>query len=183
VTTIVEDLRSAGLVAVVRGNSLDEARKAAAQARAAGVRAVEVTYTVPNAEVLIRELAEDGCLVGAGTVLQERQVSEAADCGATFVVSAARPSWLVREADRVGMLAVPGCATPHEVWGALEAGATVIKIFPVSRLGGPAYLRDLSGPFPNLQVMASGGVRPGDLEDYRAVGTWCIGVNAKAFSA
>jgi 2-dehydro-3-deoxyphosphogluconate aldolase/(4S)-4-hydroxy-2-oxoglutarate aldolase len=181
--TTIENMRDAGLVAVVRGNSLDEARRAATQARSAGVLAIEVTYTVPGAEVLIRELAEDGCLVGAGTVLDEQQITEAAACGASFVVSPARPSWLVREAYVAGVLPIPGCATPHEVWGALDAGAEVVKIFPVTRLGGPAYLRDLRGPFPALQVMASGGVQPGELDDYRAVGAWCIGVNASAFPA
>lgn len=181
--TAQQALRDLGVVAVVRGESLDVARAAAWDAVRHGAAAVEVTYTVPDAAVLMRELVAQGVLVGAGTVLRPEQLAEAADAGARFAVSAVHPPWLLAAAREARVLAVPGCATPQDVWVALSAGAEVVKIFPATRLGGPAYVRDLRGPFPGLQVMASGGVRPAELADYRAAGAWCIGVNAQAFGS
>lgn len=174
-------LREAGLVAVVRGASLDQARDTALAALAAGVRAVEITYTVPDAARLIAELAGGPCLVGAGTVTREWQLDEAADAGAAFAVSPVDPAWLVAAAHARGVLAVPGCATPQEVWTATERGARLVKVFPAGRLGGPDYVRDLRGPFPELALMASGGVAPEQLADYRAAGAACVGVNGRAF--
>lgn len=174
-------LCEAGVVAVVRGASLAQARDVAQAAIAAGVRAVEITYTVPDAATLIAELAGGPCLVGAGTVTREWQLDEAADAGAAFAVSPVDPAWLVPAAHARGVLAVPGCATPQEVWTATERGALLVKVFPVGRLGGPGYVRDLRGPFPDLALMASGGVTPGQLADYRAAGAACIGVNGRAF--
>jgi 2-dehydro-3-deoxyphosphogluconate aldolase/(4S)-4-hydroxy-2-oxoglutarate aldolase len=181
IPAVVARLREEGVVAVIRGDSLEQARSTTRAAIAAGARAVEITYTVPDAATLIAELAGGDCLVGAGTLTREWQLREAVDAGAVFAVSPVDPAWLVAAAHARGVLAVPGCATPQEVWTATERGARLVKIFPSGRLGGPSYLRDLRGPFPDVALMASGGVRPEQLDDYRAAGAACIGVNGQAF--
>lgn len=178
---IVEQLRVHGLVAVIRSDNLEQARRIASKAVAAGAKAIEITYTVPDAGELISELSDTDCIVGAGSIFTRTQLSDAVNSGARFVVSAANPPWLVHEASKNGILAVPGCATPQDVWRALEDGARVVKLFPITRLGGPTYVRDLRGPFAGLDVMASGGVRASQLADYLQAGTWCIGVNGQSF--
>lgn len=130
-----------------------QAYATARTAVAAGIQAIEITYTVPDAATLIAELAGGACLVGAGTVTREWQLREAAEAGALFAVSPIDPPWLVPAAHARGMLAVPGCATPQEVWTTTERGARMVKVFPVGRLGGaglhPRPTRALPRPGPD----------------------------------
>lgn len=95
-------------------------------------------------------------------------------CGADFVVSPVHPPFLLPAAAEAGVLAVPGCATPHEIWTALDAGALAVKVFPAARLGGPAYLRDFMSPPSSPHIMAGGGIGIDDLPDHRRAGAWGV---------
>jgi 2-dehydro-3-deoxyphosphogluconate aldolase / (4S)-4-hydroxy-2-oxoglutarate aldolase len=176
-----ESLTRARILPVLRASTEQDARQAADRLLGQGLRVIEVTMTTPGAVALIRDLAgTPGVLAGAGTVLTEGQAEASLAAGARFLVSAANPAFLVPYGARNDLLVVPGAATPHEVWIAWSAGAPAVKVFPITRLGGPAYLKDLRGPFPDIRLMVSGGVRPADVEALLAAGCDIAGVNATA---
>lgn len=167
------------VIAVVRARTPDDALAIAHQLLEGGLQAIEITYTVPEANNVIRQLTTHSpALVGAGTIVTSEQLTGAIDSGANFVVSPVNPTFLLPEADQADVLAIPGCATPNEMWRATQAGALAVKAFPAAQLGGPAYLRDLAGPLPDLRVMSSGGIGINDISAYLDAGAWCVGIGS-----
>ena len=174
-----DTLGELGLAAVIRTPDSNEALTISRSLLREGVRAIEITFTVPDAADVIAELrSEVGAIIGAGTVTTRAQFEAAVAAGADFVVSPVHPPFLLPAAAEAGVLAVPGCATPHEIWTALDAGALAVKVFPAARLGGPAYLRDIMSPLSSPHIMASGGIGIDDLAEYRRAGTWCVALGS-----
>lgn len=176
-----EDLERKIVVPVLRTSSQAEGERLAAALFDAGHRVIEVTFTTPGAIDIIATLtANDGLLVGAGTIMTEDQASQAVEAGAAFLVSAANPPFLLPFGRAHDLLAIPGAATPHEVWSAYDAGAIAVKVFPAARLGGAAFIKDLKGPFPNIPLLASGGITESDIETFRTAGCSVVCINAAA---
>jgi len=175
-------LKEAGLVAVVRAESAEKAVKIAEALTAGGVTALEITYTVPGAGEVIRELAAryagTKVLVGAGTVMTAAQAEEAADNGAGFLVSPCLVKEVMEAAARRGLAAMPGAMTVREVVDCLACGARVIKIFPAD-LFGPAILKDIHGPLPGVELMPTGGVTADNVGEWIKAGAVCVGVGGK----
>ncbi len=174
---LIERLRAARVVPVVRTGSARHAATAVGWLRDAGLRIFEITMTIPDAPPLIRELAADpALLVGAGTVPDAATAAACLDAGARFVVapwidaSLAAPC---RAADAVLML---GALTPTEVRAALAAGADVVKIFPASSVGGPGHIRALRSVLPTVPFCPTGGVEPGNVAAYLAAGAAFVGM-------
>lgn len=175
-------LKAAGLVAVVRASSADAAVKIADALVAGGVKALEITYTVPGAGDVIRTLATrfagTDVLVGAGTVLTTEQATEAIDNGAGFVVSPCLVPAVMAVCTERDIAAMPGAMTIREVVDCLACGAEVVKIFPAD-LFGPAILKDIHGPLPNVQLMPTGGVTADNVGDWIRAGAVCVGVGGQ----
>jgi 2-dehydro-3-deoxyphosphogluconate aldolase/(4S)-4-hydroxy-2-oxoglutarate aldolase len=151
-------------VAVIRAKRVADPIALVETLAGAGIRAVELTFTIPNVISAIESAAAGGGLVGAGTVVHAHQARNAIAAGARFVVS---PACVPEVADACRNAGVPvflGALTPTEVDAAVKAGATGVKLFP-ARLGDPDYLRDLRGPFPEVLFLPSGGI---DEESARA---------------
>lgn len=168
----------AGILAVIRADSATVAETIARGLAEAGVDGVEITLTVPGALDVIERLAGTiSCPIGAGTVRTEHDAVAAIARGATFIVSPDLVHAVVAATHAAGAASVPGALTPSEVGRCLDAGADAVKIFPVGSLGGPAYLRALSEPFPGVAWVVSGGIRDDQVADYRALGvrTICMG--------
>jgi 2-dehydro-3-deoxyphosphogluconate aldolase/(4S)-4-hydroxy-2-oxoglutarate aldolase len=164
---------------------LDRARDAeplGAALAAGGLRAAEVTFRTGAAAAAIRILSErDDLLVGAGTVVTEAQVDEAAAAGARFVVSPGFSSRVVAHCRMLGMPALPGAATSTEIQMAIDAGLDTVKFFPAEQLGGVAMLRALSAPFRTMRFVPTGGVTAANLASYLSLpsvvavgGTWMV---------
>jgi 2-dehydro-3-deoxyphosphogluconate aldolase / (4S)-4-hydroxy-2-oxoglutarate aldolase len=137
--------------------------------------------TVPNATQVIRGVIEqhgNKVLTGAGTVLTGEQAKACLDAGAEFLVSPGLSIAVLEVARSRGKLAIPGALSPTELMTALSAGAQVIKIFPCGNVGGPKYLKALRGPFPNAQLIPTGGVNATNAADYFAAGAFALGVGA-----
>jgi 2-dehydro-3-deoxyphosphogluconate aldolase/(4S)-4-hydroxy-2-oxoglutarate aldolase len=172
-TGLLERLREDRVIAVVRAPRVADPAGLATALAGNGVRCVEFTFTITHVLSAIRAAAERDALVGAGAVLDPDQAHEAIDAGARFVVT---PAVRVEVADACHELDVPvvlGAFTPTEVRSALEAGAAAIKLFP-ARMGGPEYVRDLLGPFPNLALVPSGGVGPENMGAYLEAGAVAV---------
>ena len=172
---VLSAIRDDRVVAVVRGRQVADAAELAAALARAGIRAVEFTFTIPGALEAIEAAAESAAIVGAGTVRHERQARDALAAGAQFLVSPACVPEVARVARDSGVPSFLGALTPTEVDSALKAGTTAVKLFPAG-LGGPRYLRDLRGPFPDVDFLPSGGVTEENARDFLAAGA--IGVYA-----
>ena len=145
----------------------------------AGITVVEITLTVPGAIQIVQDLtAKYGqkLLVGAGTVLDAETCRLAVLAGAEFIVSPAFDARVVEVARTYGKICMPGALTPTEALVAWQAGADLVKIFPCNSVGGPSYIRSLKGPFPQMEVVVTGGVNLENVGQYLAAGVAAVGV-------
>lgn len=181
--SVTERIAASGIVPVVR---IDRAADAPALARAlagAGLSCIEITFRSDAAADAIRAIRAEvpEILVGAGTIVSLAQLEVALAAGALFVVSPGLQADVVRACHERGSPILPGVFTPTEVIKAIDLGLSVVKLFPASAAGGPAYLRALAGPFPAMQFVPTGGIEAADLAAYLAVpsvvavgGSWMV---------
>jgi 2-dehydro-3-deoxyphosphogluconate aldolase/(4S)-4-hydroxy-2-oxoglutarate aldolase len=174
---LIERLRAARVVPVVRTSSALLAATAVAWLRDAGLRIFEITMTIPDAQALIRELAADPTLlVGAGTVPDATTAHACLEAGARFIVAPWIDASLAVPCRAAGAVLMLGALTPTEVRAALAAGADVVKIFPASSAGGPGHIRALCSVLPTVQFCPTGGVEPGNVAAYLAAGAAFVGM-------
>jgi 2-dehydro-3-deoxyphosphogluconate aldolase/(4S)-4-hydroxy-2-oxoglutarate aldolase len=160
----LDRIADAGVVAVLRG----------------GVGAVEVTLDATGAvETLaaVRTALDDETLVGAGTVMDAAAASRAVGAGAEFVVAPHVDTSVVETANRYGVAAMPGAMTPTEAVRAAEAGADAVKVFPAATVG-PAHLRRLRGPLPQIPLVPTGGVDADSVDEFFAAGATAVGAGS-----
>ena len=153
---------------------------------AGGIPVVEITMTVPNAISVIRELAQrhgGDVLIGAGTVTTAEQAESCVRAGAQFLVSPGLSTSVLSVARVNNRLAVPGALTPTELMNAQEHGARLIKIFPCGNVGGAKYLKSLKAPFPQAQLIPTGGVNAANAAEFIAAGAYALGVGADLIDA
>ncbi|HEX3349623.1 MAG TPA: bifunctional 4-hydroxy-2-oxoglutarate aldolase/2-dehydro-3-deoxy-phosphogluconate aldolase [Acetobacteraceae bacterium] len=174
---LLERLRAARAVPVVRTRSAQTAATAVAWLREAGIRIFEITMTIPDAPDLIRDLAADPeLIVGAGTVPDARTADRCLRAGARFLVAPWVDVALALPCRAAGATLMLGAMTPTEVRAALAGGADVVKIFPASSVGGAAHIRALASVFPGVAFCPTGGVDPGDIGKYLAAGAAFVGI-------
>jgi 2-dehydro-3-deoxyphosphogluconate aldolase / (4S)-4-hydroxy-2-oxoglutarate aldolase len=174
-----------GIVAVIRLTDATALRPVIDALAAGGVRALEVTMTVPGATELIAEIAPTlprGFLIGAGTVLDAAAARRVIAAGAQFVVSPVFSRGVLEECRRFDVAVVPGCFSPTEMLEAWNAGADMVKIFPATALG-PAFLRDVRAPLPHLKLMPTGGVSIENAGDWIRAGAAAVGIGSALLDA
>ena len=182
--TVLERLRAARVVPVVRTPDAALAATGVAWLREAGMTVFEITLTIPGAVELIRALAADpALLVGAGTVADAASAAACLAAGARFIVSPWVDPTLAAPCRASGAAFLPGALTPTEVRAALAAGADAVKIFPASSVGGPAHLAALRSVFPGVAFCPTGGVGPGDIAAYLAAGAAFVGMGGALVDA
>ena len=179
---LLDGIRDARLVAIVRGTDGAAAAKAALAAMEEGFRFVEIALTTPGALAAIRDVraaAPAGCFVGAGTVLTVQDVKRVADAGGQFMVTPALAESIAESARR-GIPVLAGALTPTEAYEAMNRGATAVKLFPAS-IGGPRYLKALRDPFPDIPFIAVGGVGLDEAAGYWEAGAIAVGLGGPLF--
>jgi 2-dehydro-3-deoxyphosphogluconate aldolase/(4S)-4-hydroxy-2-oxoglutarate aldolase len=177
---VIREITAIGAVAVIRMQDPRAAVRTVDALHMGGLSAVEVTMTVPGALGVIEELArraDDGLLVGVGSVLDAETARRAVEAGARYVVSPVFKAEVVAEAHRLGVAAMPGAFTPTEILTAHEAGADVVKVFPSEALG-PAFFKGVLAPMPFLKLMPTGGVTPENAGDWIRAGAVAVGVGS-----
>ena len=180
-------LINTGCVAVVRGDDADEAVKTVDAVIAGGVTGIELTFTVPHADKALDELSEkygdrEDVLIGAGTVLDPATARLAIIAGAKFIVSPSFNADVAKICNLYSIPYTPGCFTPTEIQTALEAGVDLVKVFPGS-VAGPALVKALHGPFPQLAIMPTGGVSLDNLETWFDAGVTLVGAGSNLTAA
>lgn len=174
-----------GVVAVIRMKDPAKLRAVFDALADGGVRAIEVTMTVPGAVALIRQLAASlpaGVLLGAGTVIDADTARAVVDAGARFIVSPVFRREVVSVCLERGVVACPGCFSPSEILDAHDLGADIVKVFPATALG-PQYIRDLRAPMPQLKLMPTGGVSLDNAGDWIRAGAVAVGVGSSLLDA
>lgn len=177
---ILYQLRSAGVIAVVRADSAEDAIKASEAIIEGGLAGIEVTYTTPNASEVIRTLAEkykekDDVVIGAGTVLDEVSTMDAINAGAAFVVSPCFDEASAKLCNLYQIPYLPGCLTPTEIRTALTFGVDIVKLFPGSAFS-PSYVKNLKAPLPHINIMPTGGVSLDNMQDWFDMGVIAVGI-------
>lgn len=167
-------LRHERYVAVIRAASPDAALAAARAVAAGGIHLIEVTYSVPDAARVMAQLAgRDDMVVGAGTVLTAAQCRAALDAGARFIIAPNLSLEVARMAVAAGVMFCPGAYTTTEIIAARDAGAHVIKVYPVGVAGGPAYIKVIRDPLPDIPMLAAGGTNLDNVVPFIQAG--CVG--------
>ncbi len=166
------------VVAVIRMTDASKLGRVIEAVEKGGVKAIEITMTVPGAVGLIRDAAANrnpGVLIGAGTVLNAESAAEVIEAGADFVVSPVTDIAMIHECRRRGVIAAPGAFTPTEILRAWNEGADIVKVFPATSLG-PRFFKDVKGPLPDIRLMPTGGVSLENARDFLAAGACCVGI-------
>jgi 2-dehydro-3-deoxyphosphogluconate aldolase/(4S)-4-hydroxy-2-oxoglutarate aldolase len=178
---VLEKVKELGLLAVIRGPSPELTLKMVGALVDGGVLGIEITYSTPNAEEVVRRLSEQfgsRIVLGMGTLTKPEQAACAKEAGANFLVSPICEPGLVKSMVASELLTMAGALTPTEVFQAYSLGVDVVKIFPGS-LGGPAYMKALKGPFPYIPMMPTGGVNAGNMGEWFAVGAVALGAGSE----
>jgi 2-dehydro-3-deoxyphosphogluconate aldolase/(4S)-4-hydroxy-2-oxoglutarate aldolase len=167
-----------GIIPAIRRSSAEDALFAAEAVSSSGIPIVEVTMTVPGAIKVISELARSNSelVVGAGTVTDVECASRCLDAGAAFLTSPGLDLEIVEFALKKKTVVFPGALTPSEIMAAWKAGADFVKVFPCSPLGGPAYIKVLKSPFPQVPLIASGGVNQHSAAAFIHAGAAALGI-------
>ncbi len=183
---ILRSILDIGVVPVVRTSSAESAVRAIEAVYAGGIRAAEITMTVPGAIKALEKLADafgDKLVLGAGTVLDPETARMCMLAGAEFFVTPALNLKTIEMAKRYSKIIMPGALTPTEVVTAWEAGADFVKVFPCGALGGPKYIKALKAPLPQIEMVPTGGVSLENTADFLRAGAAAVAVGAELIDA
>lgn len=172
----LKQIKSRGLIAVIRAPSAEIALKMVEALIAGGVTGIEITYSTPNATAVLREVFEQysaHCVIGMGTLSTPSQAEEAQEAGAQFLVSPHLDPDLAEAMRATDLLMMMGAFTPTEVMTSLRLGSDVVKLFPATP-AGPEYLRELREPFPDIPLLPTGGITTENVDAWFKAGAIAV---------
>lgn len=182
----IELIEESKVIVIVRGVAKDNLIPLAEAMYQGGIRLVECTYdakgAIPDEEIasriqMLAEHFEGKMLIGAGTVLTEKQVRLTAQAGGKFIISPDTDPAVIACTKGCGLVSIPGALTPTEVAGAVKAGADFVKVFPVD-LFGPNYIKTLKAPLSNGRLLAVNGITAENMGAYLEAGACGVGVGS-----
>lgn len=181
---MLNKIKEEGIVAVLRAKNHEEAIGYINACINGGVKALELTYTIPNVVELIKYVSENypDALVGIGSVLNRQMALDAINAGATYVVSPGFSDEVNDICKEMNTLYLPGCMTVTEVMNAMDKGNTMIKLFPGESFG-PKYVKSIKAPIPQIEIMPTGGVSIDNVEEWFKMGVCCVGVGSSLLGA
>src|SRR5579864_2503634 len=180
-STHLQRMLDAGIVAVVRSPDSRQLLEVAKALTDGGVNVMEITFTVPHALEVIRQVQQvlgDRILLGAGTVLDPETARAAILAGTEFIVAPTLNLEVIRLCHRYDKLVLPGAFSPTEILAAWEAGADIVKVFPADVLG-PAFFKAMRGPLPQIRLMPTGGVDLNSAAEFLRAGACCLGLGSQ----
>lgn len=177
---VLLDIKESGMVAVVRGETSEKAMEIVERCIEGGIKAIELTFTVPYAHRVIEDISRkygDEIILGAGTVLDSETARIAILSGAEFIVSPHFNPEVTKLCNRYRKASMAGILTITEAVEAMEAGVDVLKLFP-GDLFGPAFIKDIRGPLPYVQIMPTGGVTAENAGEWIKAGAVAVGAGS-----
>lgn len=184
--SVLEWIKAVAIVPVIRTSDADSALAAVEALREGGIDCFEITMTVDNALKAIESVADrygESVLLGAGTVLDPETARACMLAGAQFFVTPSLNTKTIELARRYSRPIFPGGLTPTEVLTAWEAGADGVKVFPANAVGGAKYIKALKAPFPQIELVPTGGVNLETIGDFLLAGSAAVGVGGELIDA
>lgn len=179
----VGDFKKQPILGIVRGVNANQIESLINAVIISGLKTLEITMNTANAAKLIRrakELTKDKLVLGAGTVLNMRDLKEALDSGATFIVTPVFVKDVTAYCAKNKIPVFPGALTPAEIYQAWQEGATMVKVFP-AKCFGPDYFKEVKGPFQDIELLAVGGITPENIREYFNNGASAVAFGASVF--
>lgn len=171
---LLAELTASRALCIIRAPAIPDPAGLAATLVDAGLPIVEFALTTPDAPRLIEQASTvEGLIIGAGTVMSAQDARDAISSGAKFLLTPGLRPEVAEEANRQGVPVVLGAMTPTEVASAVDLGSTAVKVFPAARLG-PTYFSDLHGPYPDVPLVATGGVTTENAASFLAGGALAV---------
>lgn len=179
----LKQLKKHPAIAVIRSSEKELARQMAKAVATGGIQFIEITWNTHKAAELIAELRSEfpTFSIGTGTLLNLEELHQAIDCGAQFLFTPHTDVAMIKTAVDAGVPIVPGAFSPTEIVTAWQAGATCVKVFPISALGGAAYLKSLQGPLGNIPLIPTGGVTLENAKVFIDSGAIAVGLAGDLF--
>jgi 2-dehydro-3-deoxyphosphogluconate aldolase/(4S)-4-hydroxy-2-oxoglutarate aldolase len=175
--------RELPLMGIVRGVKADAIEPLVETCISSGLETIEITFNTPSAPDLIRrasKAARGRMMIGAGTITSTDDMKIALDAGARFIVSPVLIYDVVEYCAECEIPVFPGALTPQEIYNAWHAGATMVKVFP-AKFFGPEYIKEVKGPFDNIELLACGGVTPANIKSFFSCGASAVAFGASVF--
>jgi 2-dehydro-3-deoxyphosphogluconate aldolase/(4S)-4-hydroxy-2-oxoglutarate aldolase len=186
-TEVIEKIRDTKIIPVIRAESADKAQIIIEALVRGGIDVLEITMTIPNAVELIARLSDEykntAVVIGAGTVLDKKTAQKCVRAGAKFVVSPILNLEIVSFCNQNKTAVMPGALTPTEIFTARQAGADIVKVFPVSAMGGVSYLKAVKTVFPHIEMIPTGGINLENAVDYIKAGALAVGLGSELTKA
>ena len=177
----LKKIKETGIVGVVRAENTEQAIKIADAVKAGGIKAIEITMTVPGAVDVIKELAQEydsnDILIGAGSVLDAETARACLLAGAKYIVSPCLDKDTITLCNSYQKPVMPGAMSVTEVHKAMQYGADVVKIFPAT-LFGPKIVKAIKGPIPQAPLLPTGGVNLDNVGKWISAGSFAVGVGS-----
>ena len=184
---VISKIEQEKIIAIVRGVEKKKLIPIAQALYDGGIRLIEVTYSMDKkisdeqTAEMIASLArhfQGEMLVGAGTVIEEKQVEYTKQAGGSFIISPDTYAPVIQRTRDLGMVSIPGAITPTEALTAVRAGADFVKLFPIAKMGGPSYVKAIFAPLSGVKMLAVGGIDENNIADYIKVGVKGFGIGA-----
>ena len=172
-------------IAVIRSPDLERGTQMANAIADGGIRLIEITWNSDRPGELISKLCSElpNCTIGAGTLLTGEDLKRAVDAGAEFLFTPHTNPPLIDAATLLNIPIIPGAFSPTEIVGAWQAGASCVKVFPISTLGGVAYVKSLRGPLGEIPLIPTGGVTLENARSFIEAGAIAVGLSGELFPA
>ena len=179
---MLDIIKEQGIVAVLRADSHEQAREYMNACVKGGIKALELTYSIPNVNELIEEYKDNkDMIIGVGSVLNGKMAKDSILAGAKYVVSPGYNEEINDVCHEMGVTYFPGCMTVTEIMHALEKGNKMVKVFP-GEIFGPKYIKAVKAPIPHVEIMPTGGVNIDNIEEWFKMGVSCVGVGGALFN-
>lgn len=179
----VEKFKKLPILGILRGIDVESVEPLVEASVLAGLKTIEITMNTRGAATLIEKavaLAGKRLMIGAGTVLSVKSLEIAVDAGAEFIVTPVLVEDVMKHCVKNKIPVFPGALTPQEIYNAWNAGATMVKVFPSGSFG-PKYLKEIKGPFNDIELLACGGVTPENIREYFSSGASAIAFGENVF--
>lgn len=171
------------LIAIIRGARPSDVVKIAEALYKGGIRILEITMNSADPVGVIKEIAGtfgDRIIIGAGTVLDADSAGQAVAAGAKFILSPIANEDVIKAAKSLGVISIPGAFTATEIYNAYKNGGDIIKVFPAI---SPSYIKDISGPLPQIKLLPTGGINIENIKDYKKAGAAGFGIGSALVDA
>lgn len=177
---LLEEYRA---IAVIRADDLTTGKQMAKAIAQGGITLIEITWNSYNPSQLLQELQTEltDCIIGAGTVLTPSALQEAITAGAAFCFSPYCNHQLLKMAQASELPMIPGALSPTEILNAWHSGASSVKVFPITAVGGPKYIHSLQKPLGEVPLIPTGGVTIANAPEFIASGAIAVGLSSSLF--